>query len=131
MGKAKRLISNLINPEVEQDLTQETLGNLRTLFAGQRNELTDLAARQNIGADAEASRLRRSRLDESGAESTALANLQKFFQDQRFKQAGLFLQNKGLNIQKEAQETDFMDILASFAGGAGRAGGQALGASII
>ena len=107
MGKAKRLINNIINPEVEGDITSQTLQNLQTMFAGQRNAKTDLAARTNLGADAQGAQQRGLQLNQGQTQNNVMMDLQKFFSQLKIRQAGLWLQNKEINKQAEANDQNF------------------------
>jgi len=111
MGKAKRMIRNIINPDLQQDLTSQTIRDLQTSFADQRNATSDLAARTNLGADAQGAQLRGLQMNQNKAQGNALMDLQKFFQDLKFRQAGLWLQNKGINKKAEANDQDFWSNL--------------------
>ena len=115
--KSKNIIKRLDDPALEKEQTDTTMRDLQTLFAGQRNQIADSAAQQNLGADAitaQQSGLASTQVQQQG---DVMLNLKQFFQDQKFKQAALWLQNKGLNIDKKGQENDnaFLEGLFSMA----------------
>lgn len=107
MGKAQRMIRGLINEDLQTDLTNQTLRDLQTMFSDQRNATTDLAARTNLGADAQSAQLRGLQLNQNKAQGNAMLDLQKFFQDLKARQAGLWLQNKAINKKAKASDQAF------------------------
>ncbi|HUW67260.1 MAG TPA: hypothetical protein VMW20_04340 [Candidatus Nanoarchaeia archaeon] len=113
--KAKNIIKRLIDPALEKEQTDSTMRDLQTLFAGQRNQANDVAAQQNLGADAIVSQQAGLALGQDKAQSDTMLGLKQFFQDQKFKQAALWLQNKGLNIEKAGQDNTFLEGLFSMA----------------
>ena len=104
MGNTANYLQRLIDPKVQDQVTSQVMRDLQTTFAGQQNNFTDMSARTNLGRDAQLSGQRGLNIQQNQTTESALTDLQKFFQQLKFQQAQLWLQNKGLNINRKLGE---------------------------